>query len=83
MTAKAKKVTIYTTPTCAYCKMAKKYFSDHKVAYSEVDVAKSEQAAEEMVAKTGHLGVPQIFVDNEVVIGFDKPVLDHLLGLSK
>lgn len=79
---KDKKVTIYTTPTCAYCKMAKKYFHEHHVAYEEVDVAHDEQAAEEMVTKTGHLGVPQIFVGNEVVIGFDKPVLDHLLGLT-
>lgn len=62
--------------------MAKTYFKDHNVQYKEVDVAQDEQAAEEMVAKTGHLGVPQIFVENEVVIGFDKPVLDHLLGLQ-
>lgn len=77
-----KQVTIYTTPTCAYCKMAKRYFQEHKIDYKEIDVAKNELAAEEMVAKTGHLGVPQIFVENEVVIGFDKPVLDHLLGIK-
>lgn len=77
-----KSVTIYTTPTCAYCKMAKRYFQEHKIEYKEIDVAHDEAAAEKMVAKTGHLGVPQIFVENEVVIGFDKPVLDHLLGIS-
>ncbi len=62
--------------------MAKKYFAEHKVEYTEIDVASNEEAAEEMVKKTGHLGVPQIFIGNEVVIGFDKPVLDHLLGIA-
>lgn len=62
--------------------MAKRYFQENKIDYKEIDVARDELAAEEMVAKTGHLGVPQIFVENEVVIGFDKPVLDHLLGIK-
>jgi glutaredoxin-like YruB-family protein len=81
MVEKNKKVVVYTTPTCEYCKMTKDYFRRHHIDFTEVDVSGDEEAAEKMVAKTGHLGVPQIFIGNDVVIGFDRIMLDKLLHL--
>jgi glutaredoxin 3 len=75
-------VTIYTTPTCVYCRMAKEYFKENDVAYQEKNVALDEKAREEMIEKTGQLGVPVIDVDNKIVIGFDKEALNGLLGLA-
>ncbi|MFH1162215.1 MAG: glutaredoxin family protein [Candidatus Jorgensenbacteria bacterium] len=74
-------VTIYSTPACVYCKMAKKFFDQHKVAYEERDVVTDMQAREEMIAKSGQLGVPVIVVGDAVVVGFDKGKLIELLKL--
>ncbi len=76
------KVTIYTTPTCVYCKMAKAMFQEKGVQYEEKDVATDLKAREEMVNKSGQLGVPVIDVGGKVVVGFDKQRLLDLLGLK-
>lgn len=73
-------ITIYTTPTCTYCKAAKAYFAEKGAKYTEKNVATDEAAREEMVKKSGQLGVPVIEVDGELVIGFDKERLASLIG---
>lgn len=65
-------VTIYTTPTCVYCKMAKDYFKANNVAYEEHDVAADNAALQEMIKKSGQMGVPVIDINGEIVIGFNK-----------
>lgn len=74
-------VTIYTTPTCVYCKMTKAFFQEHKVSYAEKNVASDDKAREEMIQKSGQLGVPVIDIDGEIVIGFDKARLSELLHI--
>ena len=76
------KVTIYTTPTCVYCKAAKEFFKENNVEYEEKDVAQDEQAREAMVQRSGQMGVPVIDIDGEIVVGFDKPKLVSLLGIQ-
>jgi len=75
------KVTIYTTPTCGYCKLAKEFFQENNVEYEEYDVAADEAKRNEMIEKSGQMGVPVIYVDDEMTIGFDKARLSELLGL--
>ena len=75
------KVTIYTTPTCGYCQMAKEFFADNNVEYEEYNVAEDIEKRNEMIERSGQMGVPVIFVDDEMVIGFDKDRLTQLLGL--
>lgn len=74
-------IKIYTTPTCAYCKMAKEFFKANNVNYEEVNVATDAKGRDEMIKKSGQLGVPVIDVDGKLVIGFDKPKLSELLGV--
>ncbi len=76
------KVTIYSTPTCVYCKMAKEFFAKNNVAYEEHDVASDMKAREEMVNKSHQLGVPVIDIDHNIVIGFDQRTIERLLGLG-
>jgi glutaredoxin-like YruB-family protein len=76
------KVTIYSTPTCVYCKMAKEFFAKNNVAYEEHDVASDMKAREDMVNKSHQLGVPVIDIDNQIVVGFDQKTLEGLLGLK-
>ena len=61
--------------------MAKKYFADNKIEYTEHDVAEDIKARDEMVKKTGQMGVPVIDIDGELTIGFDQMRLKALLGL--
>lgn len=80
------KVTIYSTPTCPYCKMAKEYFTNKKIEYTDVDVAADEDKAQEMIEKSGQMGVPVIIVEKEgkeeVIVGFDQSKLADLLGIK-
>jgi glutaredoxin-like YruB-family protein len=75
-------VTIYSTPTCPYCKQAKEFMREHNVAFKDVDVASDSKAAQEMIEKTGQMGVPVIEVGSELIVGFDKKRLAKALGVK-
>jgi len=76
-----KNVTIYSTPTCHFCRMAKDFFKANNVAYTEYDVASNLEKRKEMIEKSGQMGVPVIIIDNELIVGFDKPQISKMLGL--
>lgn len=74
-------VLIYSTPSCPFCKMAKQYFNEHNISYTEKDAMNDAAAREEMVKKSGQMGVPVIDIDGKIIVGFDKPKLAALLGI--
>lgn len=76
-----KSITIYTTPACVYCKMAKKFFMEHGISFIEKDVMLDMQAQHEMIKKSGQLGVPVIDIDGEIVVGFDRPKIASILNI--
>ena len=78
----AKTVKIYTTPSCTYCKLSKQYFKENGIEYTEVDVAADEKARNEMIQRTGQMGVPVIDIDGEIVIGFDQERLAEMLNIK-
>lgn len=78
-----KKVLIYTTPTCQYCKMAKEFFQAKGVEYEEFDVSADEAKRGEMVDKSGQMGVPVIDIENDIIIGFDEPKIRELLEITE
>lgn len=79
-------VTIYTTPTCHFCHMAKEFFAAHGIAFTDHNVAADLEKRKEMVEKTQQMGVPVISVakegKEEVVIGFDEDRLRTLLDIT-
>lgn len=77
-----KQVTIYTTPTCSYCKMAKEFFAEKGVTYQEFNVGVDLEKRKEMIEKSGQMGVPVITVGDDLVVGFDKAKLASLLGIA-
>jgi glutaredoxin 3 len=81
MTATAPKVVLFSTPTCSYCRLAKAYFQQNKVRFTEIDVSRDQRAAADMVRRTGQSGVPVILIDNRPIVGFDKPRINRALGL--
>jgi glutaredoxin-like YruB-family protein len=78
-----KKVDIYSTPTCVYCNMAKEFFNQNNIAYTDYNVATDLEKRQEMIEKSGQMGVPVIMIDNEIVVGFGQDRLVELLGISK
>ena len=77
-----KNITIYSTPSCHFCHMAKDFFKANNIAYIDYDVASNLEKRQEMVEKSGQMGVPVIFIDNEMIIGFDKQGISKILELS-
>ena len=75
-------VKIYTTPTCTWCIKAKKFFKENKVKYKELNVASDTKAREEMIEKSGQMGVPVIEIGKEIIVGFDEPGIRKLLKLN-
>ncbi len=74
-------ITIYTTPSCVYCRMAKEFFKENNLEYIEKNVATDDDAREEMIKKTGQLGVPVIEANGKIMVGFDKDSLKEALNI--
>jgi glutaredoxin 3 len=72
-------VTLYTTPTCPWCSRVRTFLDEHKVTYTEKDVAADQSAAMEMIQRSGQQGVPVTAAGDEVVVGFDQPGLKRLI----
>ena len=76
-----KKVVVYSTPTCPFCVRAKQLLDDNNVEYENYDVAADQAKAEEMVNKSGQMGVPVLDIEGEIIVGFDKEKISQLLEL--
>ena len=73
-------VVVYTTPTCGFCHQVKGYLNQRGVSFTEYDVSQDPQAAAEMVQMSGQRGVPVVLIDGQVVVGFNRPLIDQLLA---
>ncbi len=80
------KITIYSTPYCGYCKLLKEYLDKNNIVYQEIDVSEDEKAQQEMITKSGQMGVPVIIIkkdgNEEIVVGFQKDKLAEILKLD-
>ena len=76
-----KKVKVYSTPTCPYCKMVKEFLRSKGIKFEDVDVSADQEAAKEMIAKSGFNGVPQIEINGKMIVGFDKEAIERELEL--
>lgn len=79
------KVTIYSTPTCPWCKKEKDYLKSKEVKFDDVDVAADQAKAQEMIEKSGQMAVPVTVIakagSEDVIVGFNQSKLDELLEL--
>ena len=77
-----KEVKVFSTETCPYCSMVKMYLNDKGIKYKNIDVSDDQKMAEEMFAKSHQMGVPQLWIGDEVVVGFDVPNINRILGIK-
>jgi glutaredoxin-like YruB-family protein len=76
------RVIVFSTPTCSFCNLAKKYFRERGVRFKDVDVSRDVTAARDMLRRSGQSGVPVIDINGRIIVGFDRPKIDKLLGLK-
>jgi glutaredoxin 3 len=75
------RVIIFTTPTCGFCNQTKIYFRQKGIKFRDVDVTRDPAAARDMVRRSGQMGVPVIDIGGRIVVGFNRPKIDQLLGI--
>ncbi len=76
-----KNVTIYSTPTCVYCNLAKNFLKENNVSFTEHDVASDFSKRKEMIEKTGQMGVPVMDIGGEIIVGFDEDKIKETLKI--
>jgi glutaredoxin-like YruB-family protein len=75
-----KQISIYSTPTCHFCQLAKDYFTENKLEYTEFDVANDQAKRQEMIELTGQMGVPVIQIGDDVIVGYDEEKIKELIA---
>ncbi|MBI1969988.1 glutaredoxin family protein [Candidatus Woesearchaeota archaeon] len=77
-------VKVYSTPSCPWCHKAKEYLKSKGVPYDDINVAEDESAREEMIEKSGQMGVPVLDINGTIIVGFDREAIEQAIkGLSK
>ena len=76
-----KKVTVYSTSTCPYCMRTKQFLKDNSIEFEDIDVSANQQKAQEMIEKSGQMGVPVLDVNGEIIIGFDEEAIKKALNI--
>lgn len=75
------RVKIYTTSTCPYCTMAKDFLKKNNIEFEAVDVGLDQEGRQEMMERSGQMGVPVLDIDGNIIVGFDKKAITEALGL--
>lgn len=72
-------VLVYSTPTCPWCHKAKEFLKQQGVPFTDINVAANAQAAEDLVEKSGQMGVPVLDIDGTIIVGFDREAITAAL----
>jgi len=75
-------ITIYSTPACPWCHKTKEFLKQNNVEFKDVDVSSDRAAAQEMITKSGQLGVPVIDIDGKIITGFNLNAMKEALHLN-
>ncbi|HLD42484.1 MAG TPA: glutaredoxin domain-containing protein [Candidatus Nanoarchaeia archaeon] len=75
-------VIVYSTTVCPWCHKAKEFLKEHKVAFKDINVGEDRQKAQEMIEKSGQMGVPVLDIDGKIIVGFDKAAIKKALDIA-
>lgn len=78
----AKRVEIYSTPTCPFCIRTKQFLKENNIQFEDIDVSEDQAKAQAMIEKSGQMGVPVIDIEGEIIVGFDKEKIKEALGIK-
>ncbi len=77
------KVKVFSTSMCPYCVTLKEFLKENNIEFEDIDVSQDKAALDEMVEKSGQMGVPVVEIDNQIIIGFDKEKITKLLNIKE
>ncbi|TBR15924.1 NrdH-redoxin [bacterium] len=77
----SKKVKVYSTGTCPWCHKTKQFLKDNNIEFEDLDVSSDRKAADEMIEKSGQMGVPVVDIEGKIIVGFDKEAIKKELGI--
>jgi len=77
------KVKVYSTPSCPYCFTLKEFLKEHNIKFEDIDVSQNKAELDEMIEKSGQMGVPVVNIDGQIVIGFDREKIVKLLDIKE
>lgn len=75
----SKTVKVYSTPTCPYCHRAKQFLKENNIEFEDIDISANQEKAQEMIQKSGQMGVPVLDIDGHIIVGFDKTAIQGAL----
>jgi glutaredoxin 3 len=78
-----KKIKVYSTPTCPWCKKVKEYLFKNKINFEDFDVTEDEEARKDMIEKSGQMGVPVIDIRDKIIVGFDQGAIEKAIAGDK
>lgn len=76
-------IKVYSTPTCPWCHKAKEFLKEKNVEFEDFDISSDEKARNEVLDKSGQMGVPVLDIDGEIIIGFDQEAIEKALADDK
>lgn len=76
-------VLVYSTSTCPFCHKAKEYLEGQGVAYTDINVGEDQTKVQEMMDKSGQLGVPVLDINGTIIVGFNQAQIDEALAKAK
>jgi len=77
------KVKVFSTSMCPYCVTLKEFLKEHNIEFEDIDVSQDKAALDEMIEKSGQMGVPVVDIDGQIIIGFDKEKITQLLNIKE
>jgi glutaredoxin-like YruB-family protein len=78
----SKRVTVYSTPSCSWCHTLKAHLRKHRIQFQDIDVSRDQKAADDLVKRSGQMGVPQTDINGEIIVGFNKARINELLDIK-
>ena len=79
----APRIIVFTSPSCGWCGKVKSYLREKGFRFRDVDVSKDPKAAQDVVRKTGQMGVPVVLINSKAIVGFNKAEIDRELQIKK
>lgn len=76
-------IKVYVTPICPYCVTLKSFLKEHCIEFEEIDVSGNDKLIDEIIEKTGQMGVPVMEINGELIVGFDKEKISKLLDIKE
>ncbi|HOL22656.1 MAG TPA: glutaredoxin domain-containing protein [bacterium] len=77
-----KKVIVYSTSTCPYCRMVKDFLTGNNIEFINYDVGEDREKLEEMIKKSKQMGVPVIDIEGKIIVGFNKEAIKQELEIK-